>query len=256
MINSLFSLPGKKALITGGSKGIGKAIAAGLAQAGADVYLVCRDDILGREALNEITSGLSVKGGVYSADLTSRANTRILVETVQSELGSIDILIHSAGGNRAESISDLQDNSWDAILELNLSSAMVLVRGLAPGMTKKGWGRMVLVSSIMGIGSREERGTYSASKAGLIGFMKSAALELGPQGVTVNCLAPGPIETDLTANLLRGKTGKEYAGRVALGRWGKTEELVGPALLLASDAGSFVTGTTLVVDGGALSRAL
>lgn len=133
---------------------------------------------------------------------------------------------------------------------------MLLTRSLAPRMAQAGWGKIVFLSSIMGLASRENRATYSATKAGILGFMKSAALEYGPHGVNINCIAPGPIETELTAHLKNSEEGERYASRLAVRRWGKPSELVGPLLLLCSDAGSFITGSVLIADGGALAQAI
>ena len=252
MANDIFNLSGKKALITGGSKGIGLAASLGLAQAGAIPFIVCRNEKEGLLALDKIKSETGITGRVFKADLSSKEEALKLVNNVLNEIGTIDILVHSAGTNVVESLTELKDESWDHIMQLNLNAAMSLVRGFAPSMKNNKWGRIILISSIMGIASREERAAYSASKSGLIGFMKSAALELGEFGITVNCLAPGPIETELTANLISSEVGIEYASRLAVKRWGKVEELIGPILLLASDAGSFITGTSLIVDGGAL----
>ena len=256
MINDLFNLNGRTALITGGSKGIGKEIALALTQAGATPIIVCRNESQGQKALDEITSGLDVKGRVLTCDLSSREESTSLVERIKKEFDKIDIFIHCAGSNKREPLLEINDDSWNMIQELNLNSAMVLTRGLAPIMAKNNWGRIIFLSSIMGLASREERATYSASKSGLIGFMKSAALELGKNGITVNTIAPGPIATELTKDLITSEAGKEYASRMAVGRWGTPKELAGPALLLASDAGSFISGTTLLVDGGTLCRAL
>ncbi len=256
MIREIFNVHSRSALITGGSRGIGKVIAQGLATAGANPYIVCRNEDQGRNALAEILEGLPNTGGVFACDLTSRESTLNLVEDIKKKIGRVDILIHAAGVGSNEAVHEIKDGSWDSILELNLSSAMSLTRGLAPAMATEGWGRIIFISSIMGLASREERAGYSASKAGLIGFMKSAALELGPKGVTVNCIAPGPIETDLTLKLRESGVGEYYASRLAVRRWGKPSELIGPALLLASDAGSFITGSVLVVDGGALAQAI
>jgi NAD(P)-dependent dehydrogenase (short-subunit alcohol dehydrogenase family) len=131
---------------------------------------------------------------------------------------------------------------------------MTLTRALTPGMKERRWGRVVHISSIMGYVSKEGRNIYSATKTALIGLARSEALDLGPYNVTVNCLAPGPFLTDLPAKMLSEAEKQEFARRTALGRWGDPKELVGPALFLASDAASYVTGTTLVIDGGYIAR--
>src|SRR5262245_43230740 len=139
-------------------------------------------------------------------------------------------------------------------MEINLSSVMALTRALVPQMKERRWGRIVHISSIMGFVSKEKRDLYSTTKAGLMGLARGSALDLGAFGITVNCIAPGPFLTDLLASVLSDAEKKIFADRTALGRWGKPEELVGAALLLASDAGSYISGTTLVVDGGYLAR--
>jgi NAD(P)-dependent dehydrogenase (short-subunit alcohol dehydrogenase family) len=140
------------------------------------------------------------------------------------------------------------------VLETNLSSIMALTRGLVPQMKERRWGRIIHISSIMGLLSKEKRNVYSATKSALIGFARASAIDLGPFGITVNCLAPGPFLTDLPGSILSDAEKKAFADHTALGRWGDPKELVGPALLLASDAGSYITGETLVVDGGFVIR--
>jgi NAD(P)-dependent dehydrogenase (short-subunit alcohol dehydrogenase family) len=148
----------------------------------------------------------------------------------------------------------MDDSNWDRTLEVNLTSCMVLTRALVPQMKGRKWGRVIFISSIMGLASKEERGAYSATKSALVGLTRAAALELGPFGVTVNCLSPGPFLTDMPAGVLSEDQKKVFSDRTALGRWGDPRELAGPALLLASDAGSYITGANVVVDGGTLCR--
>jgi NAD(P)-dependent dehydrogenase (short-subunit alcohol dehydrogenase family) len=149
---------------------------------------------------------------------------------------------------------DTTDDVWDQILELNLTSCMRLARALAPGMIQRQWGRIVYTSSVMALASNPGRGLYSATKAALIGMTRAQALELGPYGITVNCLAPGPVMTDLPMSLLSEAQKQQFADRTAVQRWGRVEDMVGPTLLLSSDAGAFITGTTLLADGGMLCR--
>src|SRR5205823_5450338 len=140
------------------------------------------------------------------------------------------------------------------VLQINLSSVMALTRALVPQMKQRRWGRIIHISSILGFTSKEGRNGYSATKSALLGLARASALDLGPYGITVNCIAPGPFLTDLPMSLLSEAEKKVFAERTALLRWGEPRELMGPALLLASDAGSYITGTTLVVDGGWLAR--
>jgi NAD(P)-dependent dehydrogenase (short-subunit alcohol dehydrogenase family) len=140
------------------------------------------------------------------------------------------------------------------VLELNLSSIMALTRAVVPDMKKRRWGRVIHISSVMGYVSKEKRNIYSATKSALIGLARASALDLGEYGITVNCIAPGPFLTELPGSLLSEAEKKNFADRTALGRWGDPKELVGPTLLLASDAGGYITGQSIVVDGGYLAR--
>lgn len=167
-------------------------------------------------------------------------------------LGRVDVLVNNAGASFPQSIEDLTDETWDVVLQLNLTTAVSLSRALIPQMKARGWGRIINVSSIFGTSGFEKRVSYSAAKAGLIGMTRSLALDVGLYGITVNCLAPGPFLTELTERNFTAQQREKVAGRLALGRWAAPEELAGPALLLASDAGSFITGATVAVDGGAV----
>jgi NAD(P)-dependent dehydrogenase (short-subunit alcohol dehydrogenase family) len=166
----------------------------------------------------------------------------------------VDILVNNAGRNIPQELVEIKDADWDMILELNVTSCMALSRALVPQMKTRNWGRIIHLSSIMALASNPGRSAYSATKAAVMGMTRAMALELGPFGITVNCLNPGPILTDLPGSLLTDAQKKSFADRTAMGRWGDPAELAGPALLLASDAGSYVTGQTLVVDGGTLCR--
>ncbi|MBX7168414.1 MAG: SDR family oxidoreductase [Pirellulales bacterium] len=252
-MHPMFDLSGRVALVTGGSKGLGKAMARGLAEAGADVVIASRHEGELKAALAEITAGLSIRAASFVADLAHRDAANKLAYDAATRFGHVDILINNAGTNLPESIDTINDGVWDNLLELNLSSCMALSRAVAPAMKDRRWGRIIHISSIMGLASKAGRNAYSATKSALIGLAKASALDLGPWNITVNCLAPGPFLTDLPGSLLTPEQKKVFADRTALGRWGEPRELVGPALLLASEAGSYITGTTLVVDGGVLA---
>ena len=142
----------------------------------------------------------------------------------------------------------------DEILELNFSSCMLVSKELAPGMIQRGWGRIVYTSSVMAVASNPGRGLYSATKAALIGMARAQALELGPYGITVNCLSPGPIATDLPMSLLNDEQKRRFAERTAVKRWGEVTDMVGPVMLMSSNAGAFVTGTHILADGGMVCR--
>jgi NAD(P)-dependent dehydrogenase (short-subunit alcohol dehydrogenase family) len=254
MTPKLFDLTGKVALVTGGSKGLGKAMARGFAEAGADVVISSRTEAELRRTLDEIVQATGRKGRYVVADMSNRDDVRRLAGTALEQMGRIDVLVNNAGTNKPQAIDAVTDDVWDEVLEINLSSVMALTRALVPQMKERRWGRIIHISSILGFISKEKRNIYSATKSALLGLARASAVDLGPYGITVNCIAPGPFLTDLPGGILSPAEKQAFADRTALGRWGKPEELVGPALLLASDAGSYITGTTLIVDGGFVAR--
>ncbi len=263
-LQNCFRLDGRVALVTGGSKGLGKAMAHGLACAGCDVVISARSEAELSATAKEIAASCPGRRIEYIVcDLSDRAQAEKLASEVQSRMGRCDILVNNAGVSRPGTFhgADLpikpmdMEKHWDFTVATNLSSAVTLQNALAPGMVERKWGRIVNISSIGGLGSAEGRASYSATKAGLIAITNTAALELGKSGVTVNCLAPGPFLTDMPKKAfgIEGLAG--VAGRVPVKRWAQPEELVGPLLLLVTEAGSFVNGATLRVDGGWMSRA-
>jgi NAD(P)-dependent dehydrogenase (short-subunit alcohol dehydrogenase family) len=253
MSTKLFNLSGKVALITGGSKGLGKAMARGFAEAGADIIISSRHESELKAGLDDILRGTDRRGAYVVADMTESADIARLTAAA-SAMGKVDILVNNAGSNKPQAIDSITDEAWNEILELNLSSVMRLTRALVPQMKERRWGRIIHISSVMGLLSKEKRNAYSATKAALIGMARASALDLGAFGITVNCLAPGPFLTDLPMSVLSKAEQQVFADHTAVGRWGKPEELVGPALLLASEAGSYITGQTIVVDGGYVCR--
>ncbi len=254
MIPGVFNLSGKVALVTGGSKGLGKAMARGFAEAGADIVIASRNETELKSALEEILHGTGRVGRYFVADLSQREEANRLAQAALQAMDRVDILVNNAGTNKPEAIDAITDATWDRVLELNLSSVMALTRALVPQMKSRRWGRIIHISSIMGFVSKEKRNIYSATKAALLGLARASALDLGEFGITVNCIAPGPFLTELPASVLSAAEQQAFADRTALGRWGDPKELVGPALLLASEAGSYITGQALVVDGGYLAR--
>ncbi|TWT32020.1 SDR family NAD(P)-dependent oxidoreductase [Blastopirellula retiformator] len=251
---SLLELSSRTALVTGGSKGIGKAIARGLAEAGADVCITARHADELEAATREIGAGLDVRVAWRVCDMADRAEVDAMADWVLGEFGKVDILFNNAGTNQPQTLVETTDESWDRVLEINFTSCMRLARKLTPGMIERGWGRIIHLSSVMAVASNSGRGNYSGTKAALSAMSRAHALELGPHGITVNCLAPGPIATELPMSLLNDEQKKRFSERTAVKRWGETQDLVGPALLLASDAGAYITGTTLLVEGGMLCR--
>lgn len=255
MPSPLFDLTGKVALVTGGSKGLGKAMARGFAEAGADVIISSRHGEELEKALPEILEGTKVRGKMFVADMVDRTQVEKLAKSSLEAMGKVDILVNNAGSNLPQVIDEIKDADWDRIIELNLNSCMGLSRALVPQMKERRWGRIIHISSIMGLASKSGRNAYSATKSALIGLARAMALDLGEFGITCNCIAPGPFLTDLPLTLLSKAEQDVFAERTALGRWGNPRELAGPALLLASEAGSYITGTTIVVDGGNLCKA-
>jgi NAD(P)-dependent dehydrogenase (short-subunit alcohol dehydrogenase family) len=250
----IFNLTGKVALVTGGSKGLGKAMARGFALAGADVVISSRTEGDLRSAVDEILAGTGRKGKYVVADMGKRDDVKRLAKTALDQMGRVDILVNNAGSNKPQPIDQIDDKSWDEIIELNLSSVMALTRALVPQMKERRWGRIIHISSVMGFLSKEKRNVYSATKSALLGLARASAIDLGPFGITVNCIAPGPFLTDLPMGILSEAEKKAFADHTAIGRWGDPKELMGPALLLASDAGSYLTGQTIIVDGGFVVR--
>jgi NAD(P)-dependent dehydrogenase (short-subunit alcohol dehydrogenase family) len=254
MLPALFNLTGKVALVTGGSKGLGKAMAGGLAEAGADIVISSRHEDELKTALGEILKGTDRKGAFCVADMSKRSEPDKLAAFALDKMGRVDILINNAGTNIPQPVDAITDKDWDYIIEINLNSVMALTRALVPQMKPRKWGRILHISSIMAYVSNNGRNSYSATKAALVGMARASALDLGAHGITVNCIAPGPFLTDLPASVLSKEEQERFAKMTALGRWADPKELVGTALLMASDAGSYITGATFIVDGGFTAR--
>lgn len=254
MKNTIFDLSGRVALVTGGSRGLGKAMARGFAQAGAGLVLSSRHEDELKATCDELRQATGARVEYVVADMLQRGDVARLAQTALERMGKVDILVNNAGTNRPQPIDEIRDQDWDEVVELNLTSCMALTRALVPQMKQRRWGRVIHISSIMGLGSTPGRNVYSATKAALIGMCRASALDLGPFGITVNCLAPGPFATELPKSILTPQQWDALAARTAMNRWAQPEELIGPALLLASEAGSYITGTVLVVDGGAMAR--
>lgn len=254
MKTNLFDLSGRVALVTGGSKGLGLAMAVGFAEAGADVVISSRHENELQHAADEIRRAGGGRVEYVVADMIERRDVARLAAASLEKMGHVDILVNNAGSNNPQPIDQIKDEDWDRIIELNLTSCMALTRDLVPQMKERRWGRVIYMSSVMGLASKDGRGPYSATKSALLGLARAAALDLGGYGITVNCIAPGPFMTDLPGKMLTDEQKKVFAERTALGRWGQPREMAGPALLLASKAGSYITGSVLVVDGGTLVK--
>lgn len=253
-MDNMFDLTGRVALVTGGSKGIGNCIARGLAGAGADLFLCSRGEDALQSACKALRKDTGVRVESCVADMAVREDVDRVAREALERFGHVDILVNNAGWNIPQSIDAIKDEDWDYLVTLNLSNVMALTRAIVPSMKERGWGRVIHISSIMALASTPERNGYSATKAALVGLAKASALDLGPFGITVNCIAPGPIATEMPMSILSKTQQDALAARTAVGRWGRPDEIAGPALLLASEAGSYISGACLVVDGGATSR--
>jgi 3-oxoacyl-[acyl-carrier protein] reductase len=238
-------LAGRTALVTGSTRGIGRAIAEGLAAAGARVAVVGRDQAKAAEAAAAIGGG--AQG--FAADVGDPASIAALVDAVEKAFGQIDILVNNAGLTRDNILFRIKDDDWDTVLDANLRGAFLAIRAASRGMIKRRWGRIVNIASIVGITGNKGQANYAASKAGLIGLTKSVAKELGSRNVLVNAVAPGFIETDMTA-AMTPEARAALSGQIPLERLGSPRDIAGVVTFLASDYASYITGQTLVVDGG------
>ena len=254
MPTNLFDLNGKVALVTGGNKGLGKAMARGFAESGADVVIASRHESELKVALDEILAGTGRRGAYFVADMAVREDVKKLARSALERMGKVDILVNNAGMNAPQAIDEITDETWDKVVEVNLNSVMCLTRNIVPQMKSRRWGRVVDISSVLGQVSKEKRNAYSATKSALMGLARASALDLGPYNVTVNCIAPGPFLTDMPMSILSDAEKQVFAERTALGRWAQPRELVGPVLMLCSEAGGYITGQTIFVDGGWLAR--
>jgi NAD(P)-dependent dehydrogenase (short-subunit alcohol dehydrogenase family) len=247
----LFRLDGRKALVTGGGKGLGKVIAMALAQAGAEVAVASRTLADCQQVAKEIAEATGRKTHAIAADVSRSAEVAGLMAAAQGALGPLDILVNNAGVNVRAPAHEMSERDWDAIIDINLKAPFLCAREVLAGMCQRGWGRIINLGSIMSVVALPGRGPYAAAKAGVLGLTRVLALESASKGVTVNALCPGPFATEMNRPLLDDPIKyNEFASRVPMGRWGELHEVTGAALFLASDASSFVTGTALYVDGG------
>lgn len=237
------------ALVTGGSRGIGRAIAERLASDGCAVAVNYHSR---REAAEEVVTAIEAAGGTamaVQADVGDPDATVAMIAAVEEGLGPIAVLVNNAGITSDDLLLRMKPEAWDAVLQTNLTSAFTCTKAVLRGMLKARWGRIISVTSVSGISGNPGQSNYAAAKAGLIGFTKSVAKEVGSRGITVNAVAPGFIETDMTG-ALGAEVRKAALPAIALGRFGAPQEVAGAVGYLASDAAAYVTGHVLVVDGG------
>lgn len=237
-------LSGRSALVTGSTRGIGRGIAQALSESGANVAVVGRDRSKAEEAAGSIRNA---KG--FGCDVSDAAAVAALVEEVEKTFGAVDILVNNAGITRDNLLMRIKDEDWDAVLGANLKAAFVAIRAASRGMMKRRWGRVINVASVVGLIGNKGQANYAASKAGLIGLTKSVAKELASRNILANVVAPGFIDTDMTA-AMTAEARETLSKQIPLERLGKPADVAGMVAFLASEHAAYITGQVFVVDGG------
>jgi len=243
-------LDGRVAVITGASRGLGKAMALALAEEGARLALVSRD-----EQQLQVTAAaaraLGAEAMVYAADIVSEERVAQLEKEISAHFGAVHILINNAGVNVRKPITEFTLEEWTRVLNTNLTSVFLMCRAMVPHMRGHGYGRIINLGSTMSHVSIAHRTAYSSSKAGVLGFTRALALELAPDGITVVAISPGPFATEMNAPMLNNpELNAQFVSKIPVGRWGKVEEIGKLAVYLCSEGAGFITGTDILIDGG------
>jgi NAD(P)-dependent dehydrogenase (short-subunit alcohol dehydrogenase family) len=247
----VFKLDGRVALITGGNRGLGFAMARALAEAGADIVVTSRQLEKAQQSATALAEAAGRRTLGLAVDVTEAQQVETMISSILQAFGRIDILVNNAGINIRKPIEEFDEASWDRVQETNLKAPFLCSRAVASYMKQQRWGRVINIASMMGLTALPERSAYCSSKGGVIMLTKVLALEWAPYNIMVNALCPGPFATELNTPVMNNPQANQFfLNHIALGRWGKPEELGGAIVFLASDASSFMTGATLVVDGG------
>nr|WP_085829003.1 3-oxoacyl-[acyl-carrier-protein] reductase [Clostridium massiliodielmoense] len=242
-------LTGKNAIVTGSSRGIGKAIAIKLAELGANIILNYRSDVASvKEVIGEIESK-GVKVIAIQGDISNFEDAKKIVDEAKEKLGSIDILVNNAGITKDTLLMRMKEEDFDKVIEVNLKGVFNCTKNVVPIMMKQRSGRIINISSVVGLSGNPGQSNYAAAKAGIIGFTKSVAKEIATRGITVNAVAPGFIKTDMT-DILSDKVKDEIKKNIPLGRIGEGKDIANTVAFLASDMGAYITGQVISVDGG------
>ena len=246
-----FDLTGKSAIITGGSRGLGYAMAAGLASAGANLMLVNRNAAEGKLAAEQLQKEYETVIVSFAADITKPSETEAMAKVAVGIFGHIDILINSAGINIRGPIDEISPEDFNKVMEVNVNGTWLSSRAVTPYMKKRGSGRIINLASTLGLVGLANRTPYTASKGAVVQMTRALAIELCPFNIMVNAICPGPFLTDMNIPIAESEEAKSIIlGSTALGRWGQLKEIQGAAIFLASEASSFMVGSILTVDGG------